>query len=260
MCPVVQLAHPCVTLCVFAPLREIRTIFMKWRTPGRNGKIVPSIGLPASSEAADITRIRQIPVSANLCSSVSICGFFFPALFIFFCIQSVPLLAESNVEAGIRFARIAQYGRAIESFRAALKKQPEDEEARFRLAQALILSPARRKKDLEEASLLLRQSISFLEEIHRPIVTDDLKTRRPPAPDLARRYFYQGLVRWALEDRIGALHGFEAALAWNPVFREAAYNRASVLLELGQTSDATMILRSLYRPGPTNGPKRPLSP
>lgn len=150
------------------------------------------------------------------------------------------------LEEGIAIARRGDPTGAEGKFREVLSREDNDE-ARYRLAQSLLLRPTPKISDLEEAGRLLSHSIAIMERIYAPVNTDDLRTRRPPVVPLAHRYLYLSLARWGLEDRIGALNALNRAAYWYPEFKEAQYNRACLLVELGKDAEADLIFRRLKR-------------
>lgn len=147
--------------------------------------------------------------------------------------------ARVAIDSGMTFAKKGDWKQARDQFRKALVAEPYNDEAAFRLAQSLI-HLHENASTLREARKLLDASVEKNDQVFGPKPTDDLTTRKPPVPALAIRLFYLGLARWGLDDRTGALSAFERALRADPSLREAAYNRVSILLELGRDGEAVL--------------------
>lgn len=155
--------------------------------------------------------------------------------FLFLCFSPVMLRGESKKfkDLNDRAQSLAKAGKVDEAlpyYREAVRLEPYNETARFRLAQALLLQKSvdapRYRKNCGEALRILTESTQLHERISER------------GEVLSVRYFYLGLAKWYCGDPRQAASAFARSYRADFTRKDALYNEFAVFEELGASAEA----------------------
>ncbi len=129
-------------------------------------------------------------------------------------------------------AKAGKVDEALPYYREAVRLEPYNENARFKLAEALLLQknaePGLYRKNCGEALRILIESTMLHERISER------------GEVLSARYFYLGLAKWYCGDPRQAASAFARSYRADFTRREALFNEFAVFEELGASAEAEL--------------------